>query len=96
MADPHPLIAELARIRAARDLTLREVGGRFLRDRRELWNWERGTRVPTLPTAAAWAGALGRRLVLTDLSAVSDAELCQILTRATAELVRRTLDGNRG
>jgi transcriptional regulator with XRE-family HTH domain len=61
---PHPLLAELRRIRIDAGLKLATIAHRLGVSANGLNNWELGVRSPRFEVVAAWAAALGYDLSL--------------------------------
>ena len=60
----HPIIAQLARARAQRGISLRALANRLLTTKDTVCGWEAGKHDPRLGSAIAYANALGYDLVL--------------------------------
>lgn len=64
MTQPHPIALQLAQARRAAGLTQRAVAARAHVSSKSIYHWENGITSPAIVDLAAWAAALGLRVVL--------------------------------
>lgn len=88
--DPHPLLAELRRIRIARRVTQQALADRLGLHRNTIDLWERGERRPAPSELCRWAAALDHDVALHQVKEPAPPTLAEVQAERRAVLERET------